>query len=118
MLTKQCARCKKIIPYGLRYCEACQPIAEEQAELSRAKRAGTYNKGRDKQSKAFYNSTQWVMLSRTRLQHDEYRCQVCGEIATEVHHKEALRDDWDKRFDFDNLMSVCVSCHNKLDKRF
>lgn len=118
VLTKQCPRCRKIIPYGMPYCENCRPMMEEQADQSRATRARHYSLKRDKRSKAFYNSNEWIRLSQTRLQHDEYRCQICGGIATEVHHKTPLTESWDDRFEWNNIISVCVSCHNRLDKRF
>ena len=97
------------------YCSDCQPIAEAQAEEAKAKRNRYYDsKLRDKQSTAFYNSKAWIMLSRTRLQRDEYKCQVCGEIATEVHHIISIKKAWNKRYEIDNLMSICTACHNKI----
>ncbi|MDD2218297.1 MAG: hypothetical protein PHX63_07715, partial [Eubacteriales bacterium] len=100
MLTKQCARCKKIIPYGLRYCEACQPAIETQKRHADAKRAKYYDQERrDKQATTFYNSAAWKLLSKTRLQKDEYRCQDCWEIATEVHHEKPIKTHWHLRFD-------------------
>lgn len=117
MLTKQCSRCRKIIPYGLTYCEDCQKIMDDQVEKIKAKRTANYDRfRRDKKSKAFYNSDPWKMLSAKKLQDDKYRCQVCGAIATEVHHIVPIKKDWFKRFDINNLMSVCTSCHNKLDR--
>lgn len=117
MLTKQCQRCKRIIPYSMNYCGACQSIIEQQKKASRAKQTRYYdNNKRDKRSTAFYNSPAWKLLSRTVLQRDQYKCQICGEIATEVHHCIPIKKDWSKRFDINNLMSVCTSCHNKLDR--
>ena len=115
MLTKQCPRCRKIIPYGMPSCEACRPAIEEQAEQAKAKRNRYYDdKRRDARSKAFYNSPAWRMLSHTVLQRDEYRCQIChDEIASEVHHVEPIRTAWDRRLDPTNCISICTACHNK-----
>lgn len=113
MLTKQCSRCKKIIPYGLKYCEDCEKIVE----ADRPNQAANYDRyRRDKRSKTFYNCKDWKMLSSKKLQDDKYKCQVCGSIATEVHHKIPIKKDWSRRLDITNLMSVCTSCHNKLDR--
>lgn len=118
MLTKQCSRCHKLIPYGMRYCSTCQPIAEKQTEESKARSNRYYDADiRDKRSTRFYNSKPWKLLSQTILQRDEYRCKECGEIATEVHHKIPIKQDWTKRFDINNLMPVCASCHKKIEKR-
>lgn len=113
MLTKQCSRCKKIIPYGLQYCDDCKSIVQSE----RVKQVSDYDRfRRDKRSKTFYNSKVWKMLSAKKLQDDKYKCQVCGAIATEVHHIVPIKRDWTKRIEIANLMSVCTSCHNKLDR--
>lgn len=115
MITKLCKRCKRIIPYGTTYCIDCQPIVDEQKKISKEKRAKHYDqKIRDKQSTAFYNSAAWRLLSRTRLQKDEYKCQVCGALASEVHHIKSIKKHWHLRLDISNLMSVCTPCHNKM----
>ncbi|MCO5469186.1 HNH endonuclease [Enterococcus faecium] len=34
-----------------------------------------------------------------------------------VHHKTEVKEDWDKRLDYDTLESICQSCHNKEHKK-
>ncbi|MCD7134037.1 HNH endonuclease [Limosilactobacillus rudii] len=51
------------------------------------------------------------------LQRDNYLCQVCkraGRItpATTVHHIKAVRVDYGKRLDPNNLETICKACHN------
>ena len=36
---------------------------------------------------------------------------------TIVHHKTEVKEDWDKRLDYDTLESICQSCHNKEHKK-
>lgn len=71
------------------------------------------------QSKDFYKSTAWEKCRDYILSRDLGLCQIClptvGPVpASTVHHKEHLRDNWERRLDPDNLISVCASCHNKL----
>lgn len=79
-----------------------------------------YNKTRDPKYIRFYRSMDWKRLSARYMQDKGYRCEVCGKIATEVHHKKAIQTDegWDKRLDYNNLELVCKTCHNERHNRF
>lgn len=124
MLLKECGRCKRLIPYGSTYCVTCKPIV--QAEIDERKRKyqleaqKRYNKKRDPKYGTFYNSKEWRLLSRKYAQDKGFRCEVCGAIATEVHHKEFIQTPggWDKRLDYDNLELLCTVCHNGRHDRF
>ena len=66
---------------------------------------------------AFYHSKEWQAVRRRVLQRDNYLCQVCkraGRItpATTVHHIKAVRVDYSKRLDPNNLETICKACHN------
>ena len=112
MLLKQCARCKKLIPYGKTYCDECQRTVDSQPKRGRAR-----PKGRDTR---FYSSKEWKTLSAKKLQDTRYKCERCGKIATEVHHIKPIqtKEGWGRRLDYDNCMSVCVRCHNHYHGRF
>lgn len=120
MLLKACKRCGNLIPYGHTYCDTCKPIAE--AELLEAKGDSNkrYNKTRDPKYTRFYNSSDWRTLSRKRLQDDGYKCVKCGKFASEVDHIIPIQtpEGWEKRLDYDNTRSLCVSCHNAVHGRF
>lgn len=129
MTLHPCPRCKRLIPVGVSYCEACRPLAEAQAaEAIERKRAykqkqynRAYNKRRDPKYLTFYRSKEWRLLSKTKLQDCHYKCEArlegCGRHAVEVHHIQPLKTEegWEARLDWDNLMGVCVACHNILD---
>lgn len=86
----------------------------------------------DKEAKTFYNSKEWKSKRLQILERDHYECQECRERlrlaavegkrlygkdakirrATEVHHKRELKDYPELRLDDDNLISLCVRCHN------
>ena len=95
LLLKACNRCGNLIPYGSPYCKTCTPIveAEREARLLESKREGhkRYNKTRDPKYGRFYNSNEWRILSRKRIQDDGYRCVKCGKIATEVDHIKPIQ---------------------------
>lgn len=124
MLLKACKRCGNLIPYGRVYCDTCRPIVEAAREERRAqnKREADrrYNKTRNPKYVRFYNSTDWKILSRKRLQDDGYKCVMCGAIASEVDHIKAIQtpEGWEHRLDYDNTRSLCLDCHNKRHKRF
>jgi len=124
MLLKSCSKCGNLIPYGQKYCEACTKIVKtqraERLVQSRRDSNRRYNKGRDPKYSAFYSSKAWRRLARQRIQDDGYRCAKCGAIATEVDHIEPVQTPagWDRRYDYDNLQSLCVRCHNEKHKRF
>ena len=130
MAVHPCPRCKqKMVPVGVTYCEDCKPIAEAQAQEAIERRQAykriqynkNYNRQRDPKYLRFYRSKDWKTMSRTKLQDCGYKCEAklegCKRIAVEVHHIEPLKtpEGWDKRLDWDNLMGVCIACHNVLD---
>ena len=93
---------------------------EERKHEARLKAQRKYNKKRDPKYTSFYNSKDWRLLSARYVQDKGFRCEVCGAIATEVHHKKPIQteDGWMHRLDYDNLELVCVNCHNKRHNRF
>lgn len=124
MLLKACNRCGILISYGSAYCSTCGPIVQEEREARRREynleSNRRYNKTRDPKYGRFYNSSEWRILSRTRLQRDGYKCVKCGQIASEVDHIKPIQtpDGWELRLDYDNLQSLCLDCHNKKHERF
>lgn len=124
MLTKVCKKCGKFIPYPLVYCNDCQSAINEQREKRKEeankKAQKNYNKKRNPKYIRFYNSSQWRMLSMKYTQDNQYRCEECGAIATEVHHIVPIQtnEGWERRLDYNNLECLCVRCHNKKHGKF
>ena len=124
MLLKACNRCGNLISYGAPYCTTCTPIVEVEREARRlkAKREGDrrYNKTRDFKYTRFYNSIEWRTLSAKYTQDKGYKCELCNEIATQVHHKKAIQspEGWELRLDYNNLELLCTKCHNDRHDRF
>ena len=124
MLLKSCNRCGTLIQYGGVYCTVCKPIVEQEREARRleSNKASNrrYNKTRDPKYIRFYNSSEWRILSRRKLQDDGYKCVKCGKIASEVDHIKPIQipGGWELRLDIDNLQSLCIDCHNDKHERF
>ena len=125
MITKQCARCRTIVPFGVTYCESCKPIAQEEAIQSKAKRTKQYNRQRNPLHESFYASKEWKALRYEKLKQIKYKCEDCvkeealrPKLAAEVHHIESLDKAWDKRFDIYNLRGLCTMHHNIAHERF
>lgn len=124
MLLKTCNRCGNLIPYGKTYCSICAPIVSAEREArkdeARARANRKYNNKRDPKYIRFYHSTEWRTLASKYAQDLVYKCEVCGSIASEVHHKQAIQtpEGWEQRLDYDNLELLCVKCHNDRHNRF
>ncbi len=124
MVLKDCARCKRLIPYGKKYCKGCEGIMAAQldapANESRQLYNRRYNEKRDPKFTRFYHSAAWRTLSAVYMQKKQYKCEGCGKIASEVHHKIPIQTDegWKLRLDENNLKLVCKRCHNKEHDRF
>lgn len=69
---------------------------------------------------AFRNSQEWRQLSKRKLSRDPlcedphgiHRRENDTESAVDVDHIEGLTEAWDKRTEWDNLMSLCRRCHS------
>lgn len=133
-LNKFCCRCDKIISRRDKYCEECQEEIDRknkerfQIYLRHRKAMGkdkdTYkkynSKREDKEYQEFYNSKEWK-TKRDRIiakfkYMDIYSYYKNKEIvsATLIHHINEVKEDYSKRLDEDNLITLCHSCHNIL----
>jgi len=122
MPTKPLKPCNKIGCRNLtanRYCAEHAHMAEQQ----RRERHKQYDeRQRDKQAAAFYKSVEWERARQQALIRDHGLCQDCLleqriTPADMVHHKIPVRMNWDLRLRLDNLVSLCSSCHSKIDHK-
>lgn len=44
----------------------------------------------------------------------QYQCALCGHKGTQIHHIVYRSEDRSKIDDIDNLILLCVQCHNKI----
>ena len=119
MIQKLCPKCRQVyIPHYARMCAPCAEKvikkANENRDENRRARYRKYNREkRDQRSAEFYNSKEWKTLRLAKLSRDCV-CEVCREKPAEIaHHIVPIREDWDRRLDYDNLLSVCAGCHEE-----
>lgn len=119
--------CKKLIEKGTNsgYCdEHIKEHQERTIESNKIKEAyNRINNPRNPKYKHFYNGTKWKQLREFILSRDNYLCQDCYKNkvitgAEEVHHILEISIDWDRRYDEDNLISLCKKCHSRRHGRF
>ena len=70
----------------------------------------------------FYKSSVWQVARQIRYQEQNGKCERCGKVGEEVHHKIRLTVDNVKdptiSINQGNLELLCKDCHNKEHKRF
>lgn len=109
---KRCGRCGRRLLTG-QNCPCA--VRTRNKEYDRDKR--------DKESKRFYDSAEWRRTKERVLDldgMDVYVYMTTGEVvaADTVHHIIPLRDDWSKRLDISNLMSLNAATHSKIESEY
>lgn len=103
---KRCSRCGKRILEGSR-CECTQQRYKE------------YDKTRNKKHKEFYGSGEWQTVANLmRLKYQGFDVyELCINnlriIGQTVHHVVPLEDNWEMRFQENNLILLSESNHRK-----
>jgi len=115
MIYKLCTSCGRKIPEGTT-CP-CQKIRRSESNR-------LYDKHqRDRRSTAFYNSAEWGRVRQRVLDLDKidvYLYMTQGRVAPAdtVHHIIPLKEDWNKRLDINNLMSLHHDTHSTLEREY
>lgn len=82
-------------------CKGGRPKKHDPDEATEAKKAR--------------NSSEYKDWKRSVFERDNYTCQLCGSKKDlQAHHKLDFVEFPDKRFDVDNGLTLCRSCHNKI----
>lgn len=109
---KRCSRCGKRLPTGT----TCECVKNRHREYDRY--------SRDKKAKEFYHSGEWERTRAAVIDMDGgidvYLFMTTGEVvlADTVHHIVPLRDDWSKRMDAMNLMSLNHNTHSMIEQMY
>ena len=65
----------------------------------------------------FYSSSAWQKQRKYKMISENYKCNRCGGVAEDVHHKITLTEhnvkDSNVSLNLDNLECLCRKCHNK-----
>lgn len=63
---------------------------------------------------SIYNKQQWKRVRMMKLKRTPL-CEVCNNPAEHVHHIRPVKEDISLAYDLNNLQSLCISCHSKLE---
>jgi hypothetical protein len=63
-----------------------------------------------------YSSRRWRKLRDRRMRDAHGRCEVCGGVATEVHHIAGERPTDSGFYDIERVRAVCTACHRKAER--
>lgn len=109
----KCSICKKKIPKGT----ICECNKQRYKDYDKRVRHQEENKIYVR----FYNSTAWDKMTKHINRKYHSLCLMClikyeeVIVADVIHHIEPIRNDYSKRLEEDNLISLCHSCHNNID---
>lgn len=116
-MKKFCSLCNKnLIDIKEKCCSSCKDKLSQRHKI--------YKKDRkDSLEQKFYSSKEWLKERDTIKNLDNNLCLMClyhkelNSMDT-VHHIEELKENWSKRFEKDNLISLCESCHQKIHRKY
>lgn len=122
-LMKYCNRtgCNRLVPQGVKYCVA-HTINKTAENKQRHKDYDAHC--RNQKAKEFYNSAEWKATRARVLARDNnidiYLYIMEGRIvpADTVHHIVELREDYSKRLDIDNHISISEATHSMISKAY
>ena len=109
-MKKACPYCGKI--HDKKYtCEQAR-IIKQQRDREQFKR--------NQANRTFRSSSLWTDKAKAIRERDLNLCRICmaeGKYtpADSVHHIRKLKDDFEKRLDDDNLISLCTYHHKLAD---
>lgn len=97
----------------LQSCQRCGKIHE----IGKCTVKKKYRPKESTETTRFRSSAVWTKKRKQILERDGYACKICatnGKINSyrlQVHHIEPLADNFERRTDDSNLLTVCESCH-------
>lgn len=105
-------------------CRYCGIVPEDHVCPYRKRK---YKYEKDSLKDAFRSSAAWQKMRAYIKRRDRYLCRVCitGDYDTlneltidhlEVHHIVPLHEDFDRRLDSDNLITLCDYHHGMADR--
>ncbi len=71
----------------------------------------------------FYNCKEWRSLSKETMIKNNNECQTCKskgkyKKAENVHHIKEVKEHPELALEPDNLMCLCIPCHNEVHDRY
>ncbi len=116
-MKKICPRCNiRLVSISKKYCEICE--AKVNNRHKEYKRYRT-----DDKEQHFYSDSVWIRKRNKIKFIDNGYCLACLDkhdikSMDTVHHIVELKEDWSKRLEDDNLISLCESCHQVVHNKY
>lgn len=105
----------------LKSCPYCQRIHDSKIKCnSKIKYKKQNNKMTIKDK--FRSTSAWQKKREEIKERDYFLCRIClynkkiNRLNLQVHHIESLQEDYNKRLDDDNLITLCQNCHEQAEK--
>lgn len=122
-LMKYCNRtgCNRLVPQGVKYC-AVHTVGKTEENRQRHKEYDIHC--RNQTAKDFYNSAEWKAIRARAMSRDAgidiYLYIMEGRIvpADTVHHIAELMEDYSRRCDMDNLISISEATHSMISRTY
>ena len=118
---KRCGRCGGRLLAG----NTCSCFSGKFSQRTYADRHKYYDATqRDLASRAFYHSAEWLQTREDVLALDNYAdlyllaTEGKVEAADTVHHITPLREDYNRRCDRDNLISLSAQTHSMIEQEY
>ena len=100
--------CKHLVRRG--YCDLHQQLHQTKYKHASIESKREYDKRRPTSRQRGYD-TNWDKFRRLYLRKHPL-CHKCQSLAVIPHHIEPL--PYGSKYDEDNLMPLCIKCHNKI----
>jgi len=110
----RCRNCTTLIDFGTTYCSKCKEKVKKQRKK--------YTTERTKEADKYTKTTTWQSLRREIILRDNSCCVLCflrGKIEyrqLQVHHIIKRVDDITLAYERSNLVTLCRTCHEEVEK--
>ena len=110
----RCRNCRALIDYGHTYCLKCEEKIKKQRKQ--------YTTERVKEADKYTKTATWQSLRKEIIIRDKGCCVLCflsGKIEyrqLQVHHIIKRVDNPSLAYDRDNLVTLCRTCHEEVEK--
>ena len=83
-------------------------------QFKKGHRPWNYINGKTRYRK--YGKKKWIKLAKKTYERDNWECQDCGKKGgiLNAHHIKFAREFPTLEFEMNNLITLCVNCHNKV----
>ena len=110
----RCRNCSTKIDYGNTYCSRCEEKVKKQRKQ--------YTTDRVKEADKYTKTATWQSLRKEIIIRDNGCCVLCllrGKIEyrqLQVHHIVKRVDNLSLAYDRNNLITLCRTCHEEVEK--